>query len=129
MPVRLVVDDDEAARAIYILNGDFEKAAELEAAKENDQALPDAAATIEKANRNPWELLLIAFYLALPAICLIRTHFPTDVTGRWARYFVARATLTQFLSWLMVLLAAVLVVFYFRVRLSTKSERGTRDLV
>jgi len=124
VPIRLVIGDDEATRAIYILNGDFEKAAELETAKANDQALPAAAATIEKANRNPWELLMIAFYLALPAICLLRTHFPTDVTGRWARYFIARASVAHFLSWLTLFFARVLIVSYFRVRRSSLESRG-----
>src|SRR5437016_11482198 len=53
VPIRLVIGDDEATRAIYILNGDFEKAAELETAKENDQALPAAAPRLKRQTEIP----------------------------------------------------------------------------
>jgi hypothetical protein len=65
------------------------------------------------------ELLVIAFYLLVPAICLIRTNFPTYVTGRWGGYYVARATVAHFLSWLAVIVAVLLIIAYFRVRRSS----------
>src|SRR5712664_2527744 len=119
MPIRLLVGDHQADRAIQILNGNLEKAAEIEMSEADNETSVDSATAREIANRNPWELLVLAFYLFVPAICVLRTKFPTLATGSRARYFIARATVTQFLSWLMVLLAAVLVVFYFRVRNSS----------
>ena len=120
MPIRLLVGDDQAGRAIHILNGDLEKAAEIEMSETDSETLVDSATAREIANRNPWELLVLAFYLVVPAICVLRTKFPTLATGSRARYFIARATVTQFFSWLALAFAAVLVVFYFRVRSSSK---------
>ncbi len=120
MPIRLLVADDQAGRAIHILNGDLEKAAEIEMSETASETSVDSATAPEIANRNPWELLVLAFYLVVPAICVLRTKFPTLATGSRARYFIARATVTQFLSWLALAFAAVLVVFYFRVRSSSK---------
>jgi hypothetical protein len=118
VPVRLVVAEAEAERAVHILSGEFEKADEIElrVAASLFGGEPESP---ENANRNPWELLVLAFYLLVPAVCLIRTKFPTDLTGRWARHFMARATVTQFLSWLAVFFALLLVVAYFRVRQSS----------
>jgi len=120
MPIRLLVADDQAGRAIHFLNGDLEKAAEIEMSETDSETSVDSATAREIANRNPWELLVLAFYLVVPAICVLRTKFPTLATGSRARYFIARATVTQFLSWLVLAFAAVLVVFYFRVRSSSK---------
>ncbi|HYR22134.1 MAG TPA: DUF2007 domain-containing protein [Chthoniobacterales bacterium] len=117
VPTRLVVDEAYATRAMHILNGDLESAAKIEV-EENALETPINGAC-EIANRNPWELLVLAFYLLVPAICVLRTKFPTLATGSRARYFIARATATQFLSWLVVSFAVVLVVFYFRVRHSS----------
>jgi hypothetical protein len=118
VPIRLVVDDDEAERAICILNDDLERAADLERAEENDED-DTSPEVVEKANRNPWELLAIAFYLLLPAICLIFTKFPTRALGNWSRYYVARGIVTHFLSWLAALFAIGLIVLYFRIRRSS----------
>jgi hypothetical protein len=122
VPVRLIVDEDQADRAIYILNGDFEKAAEAEASGAGDEAEDAGAKAPETADRNPWELLVIAFYLLVPAICLISTSFPTDVGGRWGRYYVARVTITRFLSWVAIICAALLIAFYFAVRRSVRKQ-------
>jgi Putative prokaryotic signal transducing protein len=122
VPIRLVVDEEKAALAICILNADFEKAAEIEATEGATEIGPDETPPSEVPDRNPWELLMLAFYLAVPAICLICTKFPTDVTGRWERYYIARVTVTRFLSWLAVVLAGVLIAFYFRLRRSSANS-------
>jgi hypothetical protein len=119
MPSRLLVDDDQADRAIEVLNGNMERAAAIESSEDADETSIDLEIPTEVANQNPWELLALAFYLLLPAICVLRTKFPTLATGSRARYFIARATVTQFLSWLAVLFAAVLIVLYFLVRRSS----------
>ncbi len=102
MPIRLLVAEDQADRAVRILSDDIEHAEEMETSDESGEVSVEPSAVDEIDNRNPWELLALAFCLLVPAACLITTRFPTDVTGGWARYYVARATVTQFLSWLAV---------------------------
>jgi hypothetical protein len=97
----------------------MERAAAIESREDADETSIDLEIPTEVANQNPWELLVLAFYLLLPAICVLRTKFPMLATGSRARYFIARATVTQFLSWLAVLFAAVLIVLYFLVRRSS----------
>jgi len=121
VPIRLVVDDDEATRAIYILNDDLEKAAEAEMNEGAEKVPVDSAIAPEIANRNPWELLVLAFYLLVPAVFVLRTKYSDVIaTSSWTRYVVARARATHFLSWLAILLAVFLVVAYFQVRRSSK---------
>jgi hypothetical protein len=115
VPIRLVVDEAEAERAVHILSAEFEKADEIES---REAAANVSVGDQKNANRNPWELLMIAFYLLVPAICLIRTNFPSYVAGRWGAYYVARATVAHFLSWLAVIVAVLLIIAYFRVRRS-----------
>jgi hypothetical protein len=122
VPIRLIVHEEDVDRAICILNADFDKAAELQNGKGGSHVQIDDVTTPEKANRNPWELLVIAFYLLVPAICLISTSFPTDVGGRWGRYYVVRVTITRFLSWVAIICAASLIAFYFAVRRSVRKQ-------
>src|SRR5436305_5976489 len=62
VPIRLVVDEAEANRAGLILDGDFEKAGELELAEGVPESESGGSPRSEVADRNPWELLMIAFY-------------------------------------------------------------------
>jgi Putative prokaryotic signal transducing protein len=123
-PVRLVVDEAYAARAIHILNGDFEKAAEIEVEAETLGASIESGP--ETANRNPWELLVLAFYLLVPAILILRTKY-SDVIAKssWTRYVVARARITHFFGWFAIFVAVVLVVAYFQVRRSAMKSQTT----
>lgn len=122
VPVQLVVDEDDALRAHHILKGDFEKAAEIEPSEHPQDSSDAVDRTRDAINRNPWELLALAFYLLLPAICLVSTKVPADLTGPWARHFMARAIVTQFLSWLAIIFAGVLIAIYFQVRHSARSR-------
>ena len=120
VPIRLIVDEDQADLAIHILNGDLEKAAEIDVGDNAAEMSVDNAVPPEAGNQNPWELLVLAFYLVVPAICMLGTKYPTIVaTSSRARYVIARATVAHFLSWLAVGFAAVLVGLYFRVRRSS----------
>lgn len=118
VPTRLVVDEDEAVRADCILKGDFDQVAEIDATEEKEVSAP--AVVPESKDRNPWELLLLAFYLLVPAIFVLRTKY-SGVTGTssWTQYVVARARVTHLLSWLAVILALALIVAYFRIRRSS----------
>ena len=100
----------------------LEKAAEFEAGEDANEIAVNETSSSEVPDRNPWELLMIAFYFLLPAICLIATKFSQNVTGRWARYYVARATVTQFLGWVGVIFAAFLVILYFWLRRSARKQ-------
>src|ERR1700693_602404 len=86
VPVRLVVDEAYAARAIHILNGDLEKAAEVEVEEGTPGALIESEP--DRANRNPWELLVLAFYLVVPAIVILQTRYSEK--SSWNRYVIAR---------------------------------------
>ena len=124
VPVRLIVDEEQADRAIHILNGDLEKAAESRMSESNDTAESGAATTPENANQNPWELLVLAFYLALPAIFILRTKYSDVVaTNSWTRYVIARARVTHLIGWIAIILAAALCVAYVQVRRSFLKSR------
>jgi len=124
VPIRLIVSEGEIDRAIGLLSGDFERAVEPVSDETVNEFLIKDSVEDEKANRNPWELLVVAFYLSLPAMCLIFTRFPSDVAGRWGRYYIARATITHFLSWVGFAFAVLLVTIYFAIRHSAKAKRS-----
>jgi hypothetical protein len=121
-PIRLIVADQEAHRANLLLHGDFEKAADLELAEEMGEDEVSEPQPTAVPDRNPWELLIIAFYLLVPAVCLIVTKFPQNVGGRWATYYIAYATITHFLAWVGFLFAACLMALYFLLRRSARTE-------
>ena len=120
VPIRLVVDEDQASRATYFLNDDLEKAGEIEVSEDATDTSLEATAP-EVTNRNPWELLVLAFYLLVPAICVLAAKYPTvEAKSSRARYLIASVTVIHFLSWLSVLFAVLLVILYFRMRRSSK---------
>jgi hypothetical protein len=114
VPIRLVVDENDLDRAICILNNDFEKVAEIEDGEGTEEV--ERPLSLEKADRDPWQLLVLASSLALPAICILCRIFPADVGGKWTRYWIACVIVTRFLSWLALLIAVLLVALYFRIR-------------
>lgn len=126
VPVRLVVDEGDVDRAICILSGDLEKAAMVELVEEKAETVSDSASSFRIANRNPWELLVLAFYLAVPAICVLCTKFPKRALGNFSRYYVARGMIAHFLSWLAIMSAVALVFEYFRVRRSSMNLPSKR---
>lgn len=125
VPIRLIVDESQAIRALHILNSDFEKADELEAGEAEEGS---DEAEIPELNRNPWELLALAFCFFVPAICLILTKFPGEIGGRWGGYMIARVTIAKFLSWIGVLFAAGLIVLYFLVRRASERDSARNRL-
>jgi len=122
VPIRLIVDENEVDRAICLLNNDFEKAAEIESAEEGE--VVERPLYLETVNRNPWELLMLAFYLLVPAIFILGIRYPDIVpTGSRSRYTVAAVSVTHFLSWLAILVAVGLVLAYFQVRRSSRESQ------
>jgi len=124
MPVRLLVPDDQANRAIHILTAHHDEEEENETETETTRidTTEEGAASEERANRNPWELLALAFYLLLPAICLLARKFPAASSSSRIRYLIARAHVTQFLSFIAVVFALLLIVAYFRLRQSWRQS-------
>jgi hypothetical protein len=113
VPVRLVVDETEVERAAHILNAEFEKADEIELRAD---ATSMSSGEPENANRNPWELLVVAFYILLPAACVLQTKYPVFVKFTWRiRREIAAVTVFHFIGWLEAILATVLVVTYVRI--------------
>ncbi|HWY50762.1 MAG TPA: DUF2007 domain-containing protein [Chthoniobacterales bacterium] len=125
VPIRLVVAEADAERAIHILSGEFGKADEIELSEESTSMSGGEPKSSENANRNPWELLVLAFYLFVPAVAMLSMKYPA-VPGPELRsqYWIAKATILHFLSWLAVILAAALIGFYFRVRRASAESRN-----
>ncbi len=120
MPIQLLVMDDQVDRAIAILTGDFDRAADIETREAADETSAGSISHKEVADRNPWELLMLAFYVLLPAVCVLQTKYPVFVSFTWrVRREIAAVNVLHFLSWLAVGFAAVLVGLYFRVRRSS----------
>jgi hypothetical protein len=116
MPIRLLVADDQVDRAIAILTGDFDRAAEIETAEAAADAGARSISPKEVASRNPWELLVVAFYIFLPAACVLQTKYPVFLKFTWRiRREIAAVTVFHFIGWLEAILATVLVVTYVRI--------------
>ena len=67
MPIQLLVMNDQVDRAIAILTGDLDRAAEIETREADDETPAGSISPQGVADRNPWELLMLAFYVVLPA--------------------------------------------------------------
>jgi len=74
--------DDQVDRAIAILTGDFDRAADIET-REQLTNFGWEHSHKEVADRNPWELLMLAFYVLLPAVCVLQTKYPVFVSFTW----------------------------------------------
>jgi hypothetical protein len=126
VPIRLLVHDGQADQAIRILSGDLEGAAKIDTSADSTSSPAGALAAREAANNNPWELLVIAFYFFLPAICVLRTKYPAVVATSWrVRREIAALTVIHLLGWLAIGFAAFLIALYFRVwRSSARPQNG-----
>jgi hypothetical protein len=127
MPARLVVPENQANRANQILRGEYDGEAEVTSEIDTTDTSDEGAGSVAAANRNPWELLVLAFYLLVPALCLLATKFPTSSSSSRIRYLIARANVTQFFSLLAVVFAGLLVTLYFRVRRSSLKPTLSRQ--
>jgi hypothetical protein len=122
MPVRLCVDEDQAEQAIHILAGDLERLAQIE---KDEGASPAGITAGGLRDRTPWELLAIAFYFLLPAICVLQIRYPVVVgASAGAHYVITRLTVAHFFGWLAIAFAALLIVTYFYMRQAPHTDRN-----
>jgi hypothetical protein len=120
MPIRLLVDEDRAELALRILDGDVEAVAELDTSPRNDTWPAESETPVEAAENNPWELLSIAMFFLLPAVCVLTIKYPTIVaSGPRTRGAIAAVSVLHFLGWLAVVFAVSLIVAYFYLRRSS----------
>jgi len=113
MPIRLVVRDDQAGWAVCILNGNFEAAADLEQIPAEMPPEGSESALPRLREGRPWELLIIAFYFFLPAICFLQTDYPTKVSyNRAVQGEIAAVTVSHFLGWIAIAFALLLLALF-----------------
>jgi hypothetical protein len=126
IPVRLVVADGQAEAAILALRNDLDPLAEyLEPVSEEEPTSAEIAQSLKQAaaeNRNPWELLAVAYYFFAPALCFLQIRYPKFVEASGFRgYLIAKVTIAHFLGWVAVAVAMLLVVTYFHMRRVSKA--------
>lgn len=123
MPVQLQVDEDQVETAVRILDGNIAALAELKAAAPNTAPPAGTATPIETPKNNPWELLAVATFFLLPGVCVLTIKYPAVGTlGWWTRRAIAAVTIIHFLGWLAVAFALCLIVAYFYLRRSRRSD-------
>jgi len=128
MPIRLVVRDDQADWAICILNGNFEAAAEFEQIP--GEMLPEGSESSLSGlgEGRPWELLIVAFYFFLPALCFLQTHYPAKPSyNRAVQGEIAAVTVSHFLGWIAITFALLLLVLFGRSWRSPASMQNLSD--
>lgn len=112
MPIRLLVDESEVERAEKILRGETLGIEEAGEVWEEDSA---------SANRNPWELLAIAFPFLLTAVALLaRNQSLILAYRRFGRVVVTPVSLavTRGVAVLALVVSATLIWGYLSVRRS-----------
>lgn len=115
MPVRLVVDENQAEQAVWILRGEPERAAEAKTSVAENWPT-DEESSSNLASRNPWELLVISFYFLVPGLCVVQTKYPAVVGTRIRLpYAIAAVSVLHLLGWIGILFALSLIVLYTRV--------------
>jgi hypothetical protein len=128
MPIRLVVRDDQADWAMCILNGDFEAAAELEQIPAEMPPADSESSLPGLREGRPWELLIIAFYFFLPAICFLQTDYPAKPSyDRAVRGEIAAVTISHFLGWIAITFALLLLAVFRRIWRSSASLQNPSD--
>ena len=126
IPVRLVVADGQAEAATSVLHNDVDSLARcLDRVSEREPIGADTLQSIEQVaeNKNPWELLAVAYYFFVPAFCLLQIDYPNFLESTsFTRYVIARVTVAHFLGWLAFALAASLIFTYFYMRRTARAD-------
>jgi hypothetical protein len=127
MPVSLVVADAQADAAVLVLQNDEDLLARyLESYLQEERLDADITQSTWPAEekQNPWELLVIAYYFCLPAICVLQIGSPALFGSTpYARYVIARVAVAHLLGWLAVAFAVALIVGYVRVRRQSVAKK------
>jgi hypothetical protein len=120
MPIRLLVDEDQAEQALRILDGDVDAATEIETTATPAASPTESEAPGEVVKNNPWELLAIATLFLVPAICVLGVKYPAVVaSGQRVRSGIAAVSIIHFLGWLAVVFALCLITAYLYLRRSS----------
>jgi hypothetical protein len=125
MPVRLLVAEEQAEEAAYILDKGGRDHADVPA------GVDDQPAAIQPAASNPWELLVMALLVGLPGIVLLLQKHdlvliaPSRRMSRRA-ITVLSPTKVHFLGAAVIVVALSLVALFFYLR-RTANEDGAED--
>jgi hypothetical protein len=113
MPIRLVVDDDEAEWAVAVLGGDLESAVRIEDRMDSAVGDDDTSSVPGFGGNNPWELLVVGFYLLLPGLTVLQTTYPDiPLTDQRASRAIAAVALMHLFGWLGISAAVALAITY-----------------
>src|SRR5437588_9014868 len=69
MPIQLLVMNDQVDRAIAILTGDLDRAAEIETREADDETPAGSISRQGVAERIHWEIVMLVFIICLYALC------------------------------------------------------------
>ena len=68
---------------------------------------------------------MLAFYVLLPAVCVLQTKYPVFVSFTWrVRREIAAVNVLHFIGWLEVTVAVVLIAAYVHLWRSSLESRG-----
>jgi hypothetical protein len=124
MPIRLLVDEDQAELALRILGGDLEAVGDIDATGSAGAPPAENAAPCEMLDDNPWELLAVALFFVVPGVCVLQTKYPTVVgAGQRPRAGIAAVSIIHFLGWLAVVFGMLLLAVYLYLRRSSFHAR------
>ena len=124
MPIRLLVDEDQAELALRILGGDLEAVGDIDATESAAVPPVEIAAPGEMLDDNPWELLAVALFFVVPGVCVLQMKYPPVVgAGQRARAGIAAVSIIHFLGWLAVAFGMLLLAVYLYLRRSSFHAR------
>lgn len=126
VPIRLVVNEDQAERARKLLDGDLEGAATIQEREPRNDLSEEIPGHV--ASRNPWELLLIAFFFLLPGLCFLQFEYPATQPSFALRHEFASVAVTHFLGWVGIAAAIFFVGLYFYGRRPLVESANTNDV-
>ena len=123
MPIRLLVSEETADRALCLLAGDLEAAAKIDRSAEA-AFLPADVSAAPESHANPWKLVVIAFYILLAGITVLQTKYPIIMqSDRRASRAIAAVAIIHFFGWLGIVEALTLVSAYLHVKRSAASQQ------
>jgi hypothetical protein len=120
MPIRLLVDEVEAAKATRILESGIQQSAEEPGANESVSVEKQQLAI---ARNNPWELLVIATLFLVPGIFALQLRHPAIVASKRAYSAWVAVSVFHLFGWLAVVVAISLTILYFYTRAAIRRDK------